>query len=350
MQQEIKIDGFLLGNEVVMIAPDGTSLSGKLEKVSGSGNNCHYGIKVCMKNYEDSMRHLATSYDRNMGKRKFYALLQGLEPPIYIHVYRTTTGSLPDIKVIAFDIRVMSGGVRENTLAWTVWDEDPRSKRWGPRFQYYSFVLSSGKRKPNEDRDSLERRIDARRGKLQDWLNDFLYALDPPLCMCGCGENVKWSKQKGDWNLFIFNHHVKRLWKDPEFLEKIRQSRERPEYREKLRASNLKVWQDPEKRKKMSEAMKRRWQDPEFRAKMAQTQKEKWKRPGYREKMSKIRSEAMKRKWQDPVFRAKMLKIRQSPEYRSKISETRIEDWKNPEYREKMAEAHGRSASSERVE
>lgn len=266
-----------------------------------------------------------------MGKRNFYTLLQGLERPIYIHIHRKTSGSLP-IEVVAFDIRVISAGVIENTLASDVWDEYSSSQRWGERFQYFSLLLSSGRRKPNEDRESLECRIALKRDQFQDWLNNYLYRLDAPVCMCGCGEKVKWSKKNGDWNLYVFNHHVKRLFEDPEFLEKFSKSRQTPESKKKRIESQLKAWQDPEKRKKMSEIMKKRWQDPEYRAKVGKGQKGAWNRPGRKEK----HSETFKRKWQDPEFREKMLKIRQSPEYRSKLSKRTIKDWKNPKYRAKM--------------
>jgi len=59
-----------------------------------------------------------------------------------------------------------------------------------------------------------------------------------PLCACGCGEHVNWSRKKGEWFRFKMGHGL----------------------RGKQRSK--------ETRKKMSEANLRRWRNPEYQRKM----------------------------------------------------------------------------------
>lgn len=107
----------------------------------------------------------------------------------------------------------------------------------------------------------------------------------------------------------------KKMWEDPEHIEKIKKKYEDPEYKEKMSESLKKLWEDPEHkekikkkredpgyRKKLSEVRKKLWEDPEFKEKMSESCKRKWENPEFKEKMS----DAIKQHYNDPEIKKKM--------------------------------------------
>lgn len=112
---------------------------------------------------------------------------------------------------------------------------------------------------------------------------------------------------------------------DPEFQAKAQHAfkkklQEDPEFKKYISTcnsvNNKLKWQDPEYREKMLVIAKEKTSSPEYRAKVSAGLKRKFQDPEYRDKISVIN----KKRYEDPEYRAKMLAIRQSPEFRAKVS------------------------------
>lgn len=120
------------------------------------------------------------------------------------------------------------------------------------------------------------------------------------------------------------------------------------EVRQKIREAAIKNCDSPEKKIKLSEQAKRQWEDEEYKEKMSQKAKKQWEDEDYRIKMAlraklavgelnpfygKQHTEETKE-----IIREKATGRQISDETRNKLSEARVELWKNEEYRCHMTE------------
>ena len=88
---------------------------------------------------------------------------------------------------------------------------------------------------------------------------------------------------------------------------------------------------DPRVRK-ISEKLKRLFQDPKYKKKWYDKQIKIRQTKEYRQKIS----EKTKQQWKDPIKRARLLAGIRSEETRKKISEASKKQWSNPEYRNRV--------------
>ena len=100
-----------------------------------------------------------------------------------------------------------------------------------------------------------------------------------------------------------------------------------------------------------SKFMKSQWKNDEFRELIIKSTKEHWKDEQFRKKMSNIRSDIMKKKWENKEYRTRMSTLSsnrinsilndevKSIEYRNKLSENALRQWKQTDLRDKVSKA-----------
>ena len=161
------------------------------------------------------------------------------------------------------------------------------------------------------------------------WINS------PPLCSCGCGNLVKWNKEKKDWNKYINYHNkptndlnvIEKMSKakkgkkqSPELIEKriskIRGSHRTEETKQKMRKPHGPMKEETKKlisdinmnkiipleiRKAISTKIQALWSDPEYRNYMLGIRKEK--------NSAQKGGRKLKENWKDPEYKEKHMKI-----------------------------------------
>jgi len=115
----------------------------------------------------------------------------------------------------------------------------------------------------------------------------------PPLCKCGCGEVVGWSKKNVNWNKYINKHWVK----CPKYKKKLSQAIiksyiDNPERRETASKVRSKIWANPEFKEKMRKILKKTRSSTKYKEEVSKRSKKTWENPKYKEKMIKILKEA----------------------------------------------------------
>jgi len=116
----------------------------------------------------------------------------------------------------------------------------------------------------------------------------------------------------------------KRLWKDPEFRQKIAAAQAKIDWH----TINSKKWKNPEYRVKVIAGNKKHWENPAFREKMAKIYAEVWSRP---ERLLKA-SETGKKLWSNPAYRNKIFTA--GPSSLQMILYSLLDDFKVKYYRE----------------
>lgn len=150
----------------------------------------------------------------------------------------------------------------------------------------------------------------AHKRKIYDYLLEFIFDNEHPVCACGCGTSVNWHKTQYRFNQFVNGHNAQRdgfsSENQPTFTDeqvKARSKAIRRAYKQrkkqiaqKISDSLRETWSNEERRKALREAQRRGWQKPDVKKRQSVAQRRAWSGDAGEERRKKVFTPEFRRK------------------------------------------------------